>query len=338
VRMVLDMAKKSRAERVASAGSRVAGRGVGAALSSPFGIAGLGLAAIIILIVIFRKDIGKFFEGLKFPEFPAIPNPFENFEFPKFPDITFPDITFPDITFPDFPEINLPDFSGLFEGFQEQQETFLSGLQLEFNKLFGGTPLPQPQKMVEDTGLLSQEEVLACQCGSTITQDAFGNVNQQCKECAAIDTALPSLDPALNIPDTSGLAFGGLLDFLGLTPAQQFAQQKGGFDVPFNDPTGLGGGVSFIGGTTTFGSGIVDTLSEVLAIFPNLTASQAADALAENSGLTKNEFAQISPDIINISSAGGDPEQILLNASGGFSGLTPEQIANILTGGNISNF
>jgi len=103
-------------ERAASGAARVAGRGVGsgigAALSSPFGIAGLGIAAVIILIVIFRKDIGKFFEGLKFPEFPEIKFP----EFPKFPDITFPDITFPSFDFPsfDFPEPPSFDLCSLF--------------------------------------------------------------------------------------------------------------------------------------------------------------------------------------------------------------------------------
>lgn len=65
----------------------------------------------------------------------------------------------------------------------------------------------------------------------------------------------------------------------------------------------LGGGPSFEGGATTFGNldEIVDTLSEVLQIFPSLTASQAADALSEFTGLTFEEFAQIDPDVINIS-------------------------------------
>jgi len=330
----------SRAERAASAGSRVAGRGVGAALSSPFGIAGLGLAAIIILIVIFRKDIGGFFAGLKFPELPSFPD----ITFPSFPDIKFPDFNFPEfpkIEFPEFPEF--PDFTKLFE----QQQKTLTDLINQFN-LSLSEEIPQPQKMVEDTGLID-DPATTCPCGSTITQDAFGNVNQTCKACqggglniaGTFDKAdLPSQDPAENIPDTSNLPFGGLFDFLGLTPAQQFAKDKGGFDVPINDPTNLGGGLSFIGGTTTFGDdkNLVDTLSEVLNIFPNLTASQAANALFSNPDLTPNQFAQITPIQPSISSAGGDPEQVFNQASGGFSGLTAQQIANLLTGGNISNF
>lgn len=67
--------------------------------------------------------------------------------------------------------------------------------------------------------------------------------------------------------------------------------------------SGLGGGPSFEGGQTTFANlnEIVDTLSEVLQIFPALTASQARDALSEFPGLTFGEFAVIDPDVINIS-------------------------------------
>jgi len=251
------------------------------------------------------------------------------------PEINLPTINLPEINFPEFPAFpELPDFSGLFQ----QQQDFLTNFINQFN--LGISPdIPKPTKMVEDTGLLPDPSI--CQCGSTITQDAFGNVQQLCKPCAAQDTSLPSQDPSLNVPsgDLGGLFGGGLLDFLGLTPAQEFAiQSQGGINITPQDNFGIGGGPSFIGGTTTFGNNIVDTLSEVLAIFPQLTASQAADALAENTGLTANQFALVDPDIINISSAGIDPDQIILNASGGFSGLTPEQIAFILTGGNIQNF
>jgi len=238
-------------------------------------------------------------------------------------EINLPDL--PEINLPELPKIDLPelpDFQGLFDSFQKQFEDF------KFPTIPNPfvTDIPQPQKMVEDTGLIDFSK---CQCGATISQDAFGNVFSECKKCASGGGDF-----------VGGIGDPNFLAFLGLTPAQQFAAEKGGFNVPANDPFGIGGGVSFMGGTTTFGDSgdIVDTLSEVLSIFPNLTASQAADALAQNVGLTKNEFAQVDPDIINISSAGGDPDQIILNASGGFSGLTAQQIAFILTGGNISNF
>jgi len=83
-----------------------------------------------------------------------------------------------------------------------------------------------------------------------------------------------------------------------LTKAADVIQPQTGFDI--GETSVFGGGPSFIGGTTTFGDNLVDTLSEVLNIFPNLSASQATDALTEFGGLTGNEFAQIDPDVINI--------------------------------------
>jgi len=332
------MAKRSKTERVATAGARTAGSGVGAALSSPFGFVGLGLAAVIILIVIFRKDIGSFFEGLKFPEFPKI-------ELPSFPDIKFPDFNFPEfpkIEFPEFPKIEFPEFPDFTKLFQQQQDT-LTDLINQFN-LSISPDIPKPTKMVEDTGLI---DLSKCQCGATVIQDAFGNVFSECKQCETTDGQLPSQDPAENIPTNGfvGGIGGGLLDFLGLTPAQEFAlgkglspEQEAQIIIPPVDISGFGGGPSFIGGTTTLGSNIVDTLSEVLQAFPNLSASQAANLLESNQGLTQTEFSMISPFNPSISSAGGDPEQVFNQASGGFSGLTPEQIAFILTGGNIQNF
>jgi len=345
------MAKRSRAERTAGAGARVVGTGAGSFFNNP---AVIVIALLLGGLFIFRDKISEgfsgIFSGLKFPE---IPNPFEDFKFPEFnfPEFTnpFADFEFPTFEFPEF-----PDFTSQFEqvqeqftGFQEQFTNLFTGFQEQFNNLFNQTELEQPTKMVEDTGLLTQEEVLACPCGSTITQDAFGNVNQKCKVCEIKDEQLPSQDPALNVPDTSGLAFGGLFDFLGLTPAQEFALGKGlspeqeeQIIVPTEDPAQIGGGQSFIGGTTTFGdsSNIVDTLTEVLNLFPNLTASQAANALAEFPNLTPNEFRQINPNVPSVSSAGGDPEQIFNNTSDpNLSGLTPEQIFKKLFG-NFQNF
>lgn len=109
--------------------------------------------------------------------------------------------------------------------------------------------------------------------------------------------------------------------------------------VPTGDELNLGGGPSFIGGSTTFGDNIIDTFSEVLNIFPDLRANQIDDLLLQNQGLTASEFRLINPiPETSLSSEGVDPDQALLNASGGFTGLTPTQIAQLLTGGNISNF
>jgi len=109
------------------------------------------------------------------------------------PEIKLPEFNFPEFKFPELPPA--PDFSGLFESFQQQQNTFLSGLT---NLFGGGFNIPQPQKMVEDTGLLPDPNI--CECGSSIVQDAFGNVNQQCKPCAA---GTPAGTPAVQFNDAA---------------------------------------------------------------------------------------------------------------------------------------
>lgn len=115
-------------------------------------------------------------------------------------------------------------------------------------------------------------------------------------------------------------------------------EDEGIVTVSAIDEFGIGGGPSFEGGTTTFGDAEVDTLTEVLALFPDLTASQARDLLEENPDLTQSEFRLLNPDVINISSFDEEPQDFLQASDPSLSGLTAEQIAFILTGGDISNF
>jgi len=262
-------------------------------------------------------------------------------------NIQLPEINLPEINFPDFPEINFPDFSGIFDIFQGQIDDLTStiaGLTVPFGE--GEVTIPPDTMINPDGTVTSSTPPTATGIGATQEELDFAQAR-----AAAFDTLfnVDVLSGQEIQQAISNIAFG---DFAALSalvtsilslanfPEDQSGGGGGGFVVPASDPTGLGGGGSFIGGTTTFGdqTNIVDTLSEVLAIFPNLTSSQAANALFANPDLTANEFAQITPFQPSISSAGGDPEQIINNASGGFSGLTPEQIAFILTGGNISNF
>jgi len=116
-------------------------------------------------------------------------------------------------------------------------------------------------------------------------------------------------------------------------------EEEGIVSVSEIDEFAIGGGPSFEGGITTFGGGIVDTLTEVLALFPDLTASQARDILSENPDLTQSEFRLLDPDVINIGTFGEVTDQDFLQASDtSLTGLTAEQISFILTGGNIINF
>jgi hypothetical protein len=89
-----------------------------------------------------------------------------------------------------------------------------------------------------------------------------------------------------------------------------------------------GGGVSFIGGTIR--ENPVDTLSEVLNIFPQLSASQAADFLNEHSGILPSQIDRIDPDIKNIvANVGG--ENIAVNNIGISNLLEEEMKAKKLT-------
>jgi len=190
----------------------------------------------------------------------------------------------------------------------------------------------------------SAAQLEQCQCGSTIVQDAFGNVNQTCKTCEQQDTALPSQDPSLNVPTlpassgfTGGFA-GGLLDFLGLTPAEKFVQEKIQSDEL---PAGFsGGGPSFIGGSI-FETPIQNlSLSQIIDKF-GVTASQAANIKA----IAADDFGNFD---FGTNTGGGIGSVFntipALEGLGGnvsnqaFTGLSLEEIANKLTGGNISNF
>jgi len=270
-------------------GARSAGSFLGGIFNNP-GVVILGGLAIALLF--FSGDIRKAFGSLG-----------QSFGKIELPDITLPSITLPEITFPEFPTFETPDVSGFFEDLQSQFNEFIANLP----GLPGGETPPLQETDAAD---FPTEDPLppVCECGSTIVQDASGQVTQTCLACNGGDTfETPGgldidLDPDLGIPVEGDPGFIGPIQ-----PPSSEPLPPGVIDVPIEDPFGLGGGPGFEGGMTIFGGGIVDTLSEVLALFPSLTASQAADALAEFPGLTQAEFAQIDADIINISSGETPP-------------------------------
>jgi len=191
--------------------------------------------------------------------------------------------------------------------------------------------------MVEDTGLFTPEQLAECKCGSSIVQDAFGNVNQQCKPCPTPVGMDPKL--ALEPSDAELFAKDFPEEFKELTPVQQFLVTDKGVDIksflveqPTQQFTGFG--PSFIGGSI-FETPIENlSLSQIIDKFM-VTASQAANLKAIAQGFTPEEetFLGGPQDIIGFTGfnppAVSDPQ---------FQGLTPQQIALILTGGNIQNF
>lgn len=316
--------------------SRSAGGFLGGLFNNP-GLVALG--ALAIGLFLFRDKISEFFQGA-----------FDDFGKIELPSITLPEIKFPE--FPSFPEF--PDF------FPPQQQPLNPpapiftpapplpgggdpGFQLAPPPL---TINPDPNIPIELGGGGAggfRIDVSAFESRGdafNLAADFFGGI---LKVPQNILMAINQFFAGELIPEAGGDVIAG--DPRSLAEAISRGQIQGTFltgdprstvIVPVADEFGLGGGPSFIGGQTTFGSDIVDTLSEVLNLFPGLTASQAADALAEFPGLTASEFRLIDPDVINITQAPGDPLQIFLNASGDFSGLTPEQISLILTKGGVN--
>jgi len=185
------------------------------------------------------------------------------------------------------------DFVGSTQQQIDQQlKNFFDSQQADFD-LF----VQQSGQNIED---ISESAQKAAEEGGPLSGlfDFFSGLGGQ----AEPPEELPFQGPFQPIPDFEDLPPFQQLPLTGLGEVQpEPLPPQIGFET--ESPL-LGGGPSFIGGTTTFGDNIVDTLSEVLAIFPELTASQARDALEEFSGLTGNEFAQINPDIINIVGAG----------------------------------
>jgi len=292
------MVKKGRAERVASAGARTAGSGIGAALSSPFGFGLLGVGAIILLLVLFQKQIGEFFAGLKFPEFPPI-----NIELPKieFPDFNFPEITFPEIT---FPEITFPDFSNLFQPQVEPERQ--------------DVPFPDPER--EAAGLPPID----------IVPDVTGGRADRLRD--VIDPPRETIEEIFPDQPVS------ISDFINrFTQPQVLEQDVRSFLVDEPTQQFTGAGVSFEGGAI-FETPIENlSLSQIADKFM-VSASKAASLRARAQGFTPEEQAFLMQGDSAL------PEGIIAPDFGGFTGdpqfigLTPEEIALRLTGGNISNF
>jgi len=231
----------------------VKARSVGGFLGGIFNNPGIVvLGALAIALLFFQKDIRNAFGSLG----ESIGGGLGNI------NITLPEIKFPEFpafpAFPEFPKLDLPTIPNPF----------------------APDAIPQPQKMVEDTGLLPDPTV--CVCGSSIVQDAFGNVNQVCKSCGTPEPFRDAERFAKDFPEqpvVSGTL--GIIDFLGLTPAQPLLPT-----VTPSLPEGFeGGGPSFIGGSinpTPIGN---LSLSQIIDRFM-VTASQAVNIKA----ISKDDF------------------------------------------------
>jgi len=239
------------AKQAAGIAGSAAGGAAGGFFNNPGVIAIAGIAiTIITTLLIFRKDIGEFFGNLRLPELPEINLPgLPDITFPSF-DFEFPTFEFPDITFPtfEFPTFEFPDIN-IF-GFGDDEDEFVPFSQETDPEDF---PTEDPLPAV-------------CECGSTIVQDASGQVTQTCLACA----------PEPGDPDFIGPVDPG--PFTGPGPFQELPPDE----LP---PGFVGGGPSFEGGSifdleedAPFEITESTTLSDIIDEF-GVSASKAADIL-----------------------------------------------------------
>ena len=283
-----------------------AGRGAGGFLGGLFNNPGIViLGGLAIALAFFSGDIRKAFGSLG--------ESIGNIGSLELPDIQLPTINFPEITFPSFGDITFPSFGDIFGGGPSEPES------APLTPAGGGgfNPADQP--------VLPTDIDIALGEGATPEDIAT---------MIGIDPTDPNLDPTKFLPP---IPEEGDPLFIGpVQPEEPFSlpPTPEPITTPQLPPGFTGGGPSFEGGTIF--ENPIDTLIEVLAAFPGLTASQAADFLGEFSGILPSELGSISPDIINIVGDPSQPITLLPASSEELTGLTPEQIFEQLFG-NVQN-
>jgi len=308
--------------------ARAAGSFLGGLLNNP---AVVILGGLAIVLLVFRgnisqafADVGKSISGglgdinIQLPSLPEI----------KLPEITLPSL--PEITLPELPA--LPDFAGLFTGFQEQFTNLFTGVTPDAQDP-AGTPdlsiglaggIQERRRAQQEAAALAaipdrdiQDEILGMLTPSQsfafiergVIPSGFEVVGGQLR------SIMEQIAPAAIAPAAPSPVQSFLVD----QPTQQFE----------------GGGVSFIGGSIFETPLEFLSLNQIINMF-GVTASQAASLRAEAIGFTPEEeaFLQGSQDVGGFFS-GFNPPAV---SDQQFAGLTPEEIALRLTGGNISNF
>jgi len=316
--------------------ARAAGSFLGGIFNNP-GIVILGLALGGLLI--FRDKISEAFASIPGAVASGIGDiniQLPSFEFPK---IELPEFKFPEIEFPE-----LPDFAGLFSGFQEQLDTL--------GKQFQDFKLPElPPLFVEDPSVSTVPDPL----DQNLSPGLAGGIQQRQRDLRE-SLAEQGVTPAQQFAAEKGGASGILqiIEFLGLTFATpaQIAAAEVTPPLPPDTPAGdfgttviqsLGTEQEFIGGGVGFQGGSVSptpitTFSQVLDLFPGITASQAANFLSEFSGILPEAALLQGFEVPSLSSAPGDPPQMFDQSSVGTTGISPQELFKLLFPTIISNF
>jgi len=285
--------------------SKAAGSFLGG-ITNNLGVVGiaLGLGALFI----FRDKISDFFQ--------------KGFDSLKFPDINLGDINFPEIKFPEFPSINI---------FNDPTSS-IAGETVPFGD-DGSTVTIPADTIVNPDGTVSSSTPPILNLDDQSRQEALLQleINRLRSELENELAAIPASE------DISGAEFTKAINEAEFRARQQdpiriISDQNVQTDIEGNQFSG--GGVSFIGGSVTETPIRFLSLGQIIDRF-GVSASRAADIRAQ----ALNDFGDFDfgtntfndqgiPELQNIGSVSDQQ----------FQGLTAEQIALRLTGGNISNF
>jgi len=244
-------------------------------------------------------------------------------------------LKFPDINFPSFPEINFPSFPDIFNIFPEDNASSLAGetivtddgttITIPADNIVNpdGTVSGSPPTMnLSEAARLEALRQLELNRQRSIAEQALSEIP------ASEDISGAELNAARNADE-----FQRRLDQQAARTIQDFRDQQNiQTDIEGNQFSG--GGISFIGGTVTETPIRFLSLGQIIDRF-NVSASRAADIRAQ----ALNDFGDFDfgtntfndqgiPELQNIGSVSDQQ----------FQGLTAEEIALRLTGGNISNF
>jgi len=293
--------------------SRAAGSFLGG-ITNNLGVVGiaLGLGALFI----FRDKISDFFQ--------------KGFESLKFPDINLGDVNLPEIKFPEFPEITFPefpDFTNIFAGFQDQLSS-LAGQTVD------GITIPADTTVNPD-GTVSSSTPPTFDLTEFERQAALDalEINRLRSQLENELAAIPASE------DISGAEFAAARNAEEFRRRQEAALQAAlGNQNVQTDIEGnqfSGGGVSFIGGSVTETPIRFLSLGQIIDRF-NVSASQAADIRAR----ALDDFGDFDFGTNTGSGIGNIPiiQNVGAVSDQQFQGLTAQEIALRLTGGNISNF
>jgi len=312
--------------------ARAAGSFLGGIFNNP-GVIILGLA--LGGLIIFRDKISEAFASIPGAVAGGLGDIEINLPDIKFPEFKFPEFKFPDIEFPEF-----PDFSNLFGGFQEQLDTLGKQIsEFEFPQL--------PPLFVEDPTVSTVPDPL----DQNLSPGLAGGIQQRQRDLREA-LAEKGVTPAQQFAAEKGGASSifGILEFLGLEFAPPAAAESAPVLPPDTSLFGfdetvlnlIGTSQEFTGGGQGFQGGVINptpitTFSQVIDLFPGITASQAADFLGEFSGILPEAALLQGFDVINIT---GDPSQPILDqpSSLGTEGISPQDLFKFLFPNVISNF